>query len=132
MESGLQPVLERNQDGVHVHLGSAVGSVEDGWFAFASWTGEKTIEVTILSKLGKEIGRPLLKIPTIESFSECFHAARLEAYTWRRSSSDPSVFSMHAHRDILVLRSTFDWGHICASLDVQPACIFGSGLSILG
>ncbi|CAE7331580.1 DNAH7 [Symbiodinium sp. KB8] len=99
MESGLQPVLERNQDGVHVHLGSAVGSVEDGWFAFASWTGEKTIEVTILSKLGKEIGR-------------------LEAYTWRRSSSDPSVFSMHAHRDILVLRSTFDWGHICASLDV--------------
>ena len=58
MESGLQPVLERNQDGVHVHLGSVVGSVEDGWFAFASWTGDKTIEVTILSKLGEVIGRP--------------------------------------------------------------------------
>ena len=62
--AGLQPVLERDQDGLHVHLGSVVGSLQgqgqqgQGWFAVASWMPGNKIEVTILSSLGHHIGRP--------------------------------------------------------------------------
>ena len=51
-------ILERDADDFHVHLGAAVGSVQEGWFAVASWTGPSTLEVRVLNKLGHDVDRP--------------------------------------------------------------------------